>query len=61
MSMTKEAKAEALTKIAKAEKFDKEQAFEIGFAKAASDLGLSDTEFKNFYDIGVQTLVNAKR
>lgn len=48
-----EATADRLNQI---DQFDAAQAFEIGFAKAAHDLGLSETEYSNFYAIAVEKL-----
>lgn len=45
-----------LKKLAEQEAFDREQAIELGFAKVAQDLGLSEAEFKEFYGIGCQKL-----
>lgn len=43
-------------KLAEVEQFDREQAFEAGFAKAASDLGLNDQQFRGFYEAGCEKL-----
>lgn len=53
--------AEQQQKLAQIEQFDREQAFEAGFAKAASDLGLNDEEFKEFYEAGCEKLAAAQQ
>jgi len=56
MAFTKTAHAEARHKVAEVEAFDREQGFEFGFTKAAQDLGLTQDEFKTFYEIGCADL-----
>lgn len=53
--------ADQMKKIAEVDRFDREQAFEAGFAKIASELGLNEQEFKNFYQIGVNVLQSQAR
>jgi hypothetical protein len=48
--------ADQQQKLAAVDQFDKEQAFEVGFAKCAKDLGLNDKEFQQFYDAACQKL-----
>jgi len=43
-------------KLAAVDRFDREQAFELGFAKCARDLGLSEDEFNQFYEVGCEKL-----
>lgn len=43
-------------KLAQIEQFDREQAFELGFAKHARDMGLSESEYERFYDVACQKL-----
>ena len=38
------------------DQFDAAQAFEIGFAKAAHDLGLNEAEYGKFYALAVEQL-----
>lgn len=45
-----------MQKLAAQDHFDREQSFEAGFSKAAKDMGLSDAEFKNFYEIGCKKI-----
>lgn len=52
--------ADQQKKLAEVEQFDREQAFEAGFAKAAQDLGLNDQEFRQFYQAGCQKLDSAQ-
>jgi hypothetical protein len=52
--------AEDMKKLAEQEQFDREQAFELGFAKVAHDMGLNEDEFKQFYQAGVQALQPAQ-
>ena len=46
--------AEQQRQLESIDRFDSEQAFEVGFAKAAHDMGLSQDEFARFYDIAAQ-------
>lgn len=48
-----EATPERLSQI---DQFDAAQAFEIGFAKAAHDLGLNEADYGKFYAIAVEKL-----
>lgn len=52
--------ADQQKKLAEVEQFDREQAFEAGFAKAAQDLGLNDQEFRQFYQAGCEKISNAE-
>jgi hypothetical protein len=52
--------ADQQKKLAAVDQFDREQAFEVGFAKCAKDLGLNDTEFKQFYEAACEKLAAAK-
>ncbi len=52
--MTKQAHAAALKKIAAIEAIDRNNAFEIGFAKCAQDLGLDETQFGKLYKIALE-------
>jgi hypothetical protein len=45
-----------MKKVAEQERFDREQAFEAGFAKLAHDIGLTENEFKQFYEVAVNVL-----
>lgn len=40
---------EQQTKLAEVDQFDREMAFEAGFAKCAQDLDLSEEEYQEFY------------
>ena len=53
--------AEQQQKLAEIEQFDREQAFELGFTKAASELGLNEAEFKEFYEAGCEKLAAAQQ
>ena len=48
--------ADKLQKLAQIEAFDRQQAFELGFAKVAHELGLSEEEYSQFYHAGVVEL-----
>lgn len=48
--------SEQQKKLAEVEAFDREQAFEAGFAKAAFDLGLDENQFKSFYEVGCKKM-----
>jgi len=48
--------ADQQKKVAAVDKFDREQAFELGFAKCAKDLGLNESEFQQFYEAGCNKL-----
>lgn len=52
--------ADQQKKLAQIEQFDREQAFEVGFSKCAKDLGLSEEQFKNFYEAGCTKLAQAQ-
>ena len=56
--MTKQTKiAEAdMKKLAEVDGRDREQAYEMGFAKCAHDLGLSREEFGEFYNVACNKL-----
>jgi len=43
-------------RLAAIDKFDGEQAFELGFAKAAHDLGLNEQQYAQFYQAGIAKL-----
>lgn len=43
------------------DQFDRSQAFEAGFAKAAQDLGLNEQEFAQFYNLGVQKIAEVTK
>ena len=47
-------------KLAAVDQFDREQAFEVGFAKLAKDLGLDDNEYQQFYEAACQKLAAAE-
>ncbi len=49
MAMTKTAHAEALKKIAEIDQRDANAACELGFAKAAHDLGLNEEQYRLVY------------
>ena len=38
------------------DQYDAAQAFEMGFAKAAHDLGLSEKQYTAFYQLGLEKL-----
>ncbi len=48
MAMTKQAHEAALTKIAEIDERDTDAAVELGFYKAAQDLGLNDEQYQAF-------------
>ncbi len=58
--LTKQAHADALKKIAETEARDEKNAFEAGFVKAASDMGLTEAEYADFYAAGMAKLTPAK-
>ncbi len=51
--LTKEAHQAGLTKIAAIEAVDKANSFEVGFAKAAQDMGLNEEQFGKLYKIAL--------
>ncbi len=53
---TKQANEAYARKIAAAEERDRSYAFEVGFIKAAQELGLDREQFATFYQIGQQVL-----
>jgi nitrate reductase beta subunit len=55
-TMTKTARAQLMQKVAASEQFDREQAFEVGFAKAAHDVGLSKEQFQQMYAYALHKL-----
>lgn len=52
----KKLSADQQQKLAAIDQFDREQAFELGFAKIAKDMGLSEQEYQQFYEAGCQKL-----
>jgi len=56
MALTKKAAAE---KLAQDAQNDRENAFEFGFYKIAQDLGLSEDEYSNFYQAGLDKFATA--
>lgn len=53
--------SDKLHKLAQIEAFDRQQAFEIGFAKVAHELGLNETEYETFYAAGLRELEAQQR
>ena len=51
--------ADQMKKMAEIEAYDREQAVEVGFAKAAQDLGLSKAQYETFYQKGLEKLQKA--
>ncbi len=51
--MTKQAHDAALEKVAAVEAIDRQNAFEVGFAKGAQDLGLNEEQFGKIYQIAL--------
>jgi hypothetical protein len=49
MSFTKQAHQEALTKIAEQDARERNDAYELGFIKAAQDMGLNEEQFAQFH------------
>lgn len=52
---------EQMKKIAEAEERDRAAAFDLGFAKAAEDAGLTQEQHDALYDLGVQLLQQAQK
>lgn len=45
-----------MQKFAQQDQFDAEQAFEVGFAKAAQDMGMNQDQYKQFYQVACADL-----
>ena len=58
-TQTKIAEAD-MKKLAEVETRDREQAYELGFAKCAHELGLSKEEFGEFYNVACNKLAAAQ-
>ncbi len=53
--MTKQAHDEAMTKIAAIDERDANNAVELGFLKAAQDMGLSQDQYNAFREIAIES------
>lgn len=56
MAMTKQAHSEAIQKIAALDERDSANAVEIGFMKAAQDMGLTEEQYLAFRKLAVEAV-----
>lgn len=61
MSFTKQAHADALAKIAEVDNRDSANAYELGFYKAAADMGLNDAQFAEFYKVAIDAQATERK
>lgn len=54
MAMTKTAHADALKKIAEVDQLDSNNAVELGFLKAAQDMGLDEAQYSAFRQAAIE-------